>query len=197
MSQPERADRSAPPPNGPGESGVRDDLAREELELRAREQAEAAAAVQAVMRNEELKAERVAKQARTERRPRRSPLKLLLLGMLLVINAEFWMRPPQWLRFNPPPAPTYAYYRDSWKVAVALERDRVEQYHRLHGALPDSLVQAGQPVRGVDYLLLPSRTYLLSAGQGAGRILYDSRDSLNALLGRSLIQMGLVAGGAR
>jgi hypothetical protein len=162
---------------------------------RAREQAEAEAAVGDVMRREDEKA---AQRAMLER-PRRSapPLKLLLLMTLLLFNGYVWFGHPAWLNFREPELSAPSYYASSWKIAVFLQRQRIEEYRRVKGHIPAFAQQAGQPVTGVLYTPLEQKDYLLAAGSGEKQVVYRSTDSLSVFVGRTLLQMGLVAGGLR
>ena len=65
------------------------------------------------------------------------------------------------------------------------------------GHLPATAQQAGQPVAGVKYLPLEEKKYELAAGAGEKQFVYRSTDSLSVLMGRTLLQMGLVTGGLR
>ena len=195
MTEPQRARTPGPPPSavprhdGPGDS-TQDDLA-----LRAREQAEAEAAVGAVMRRED---EKSAKREALEHHPRRPfPYKAMLLATLLCFNGYVWFGHPAWLDFREPQLPAPSYYASSWKIAVFLQRQRIEEYRHVQGHLPATAQQAGQPVAGVKYLPLEEKKYELAAGAGEKQFVYRSTDSLSVLMGRTLLQMGLVAGGVR
>jgi hypothetical protein len=190
-------DGNASPPDAiPGpRTAVPDDPTLAELVQRAREHAEAEAAVDAVMRGEEEKSAK--REAQENRHKHPAPLRLVLLCTLLLFNAYTWFGHPEWLEFHAPSRPSLDYYEGSWKLAVYLQRQRIEEYRKVKGRLPASAQQAGPTVKGVQYTPLEMRTYQLAAGDGAKQFVYRSTDSLSAQLGRSLFQMGLVTGGAR
>lgn len=169
----------------------------DDLAARAREQAEAQAAVSDVMRRVEERAA-IAERALHHERREGSKLKVTLLLTLLAFNLYAWFGNPEWLHFKEPSVPSIDYYEASWKLAVYLQRQRIEEYRKEKGAIPVTAQQAGPVVRGVRYTpnLLDSR-YQLTAGQGAKQFVYTSTDSLSALVGRALIQVGALTGGAR
>jgi len=176
----------------PSSGDVKSDLA-----ARAREQAEAQAAVADVMRRVEERAATAERALHHERREG-SKLKGMLLLTLLAFNLYAWFGNPEWLRFKEPRVPTVEYYEASWKLAVYLERQRIEEYRREKGAIPVTAQQAGPVVKGVRYTPnLTDRKYLLAAGSGAKQFVYSSTDSLSALVGRALLQVGTLTGGAR
>ena len=197
MSEPLRArDSDAPMPPGAGHVAAHpDDVPLSGLSRRALEQAEAENAVEAVMARE---AERARVREAAERRVHAVPrLQLALLLSLACFNAYVWLGNPSWLRFNIPAGPLYQYYEGSWKVAVYLQRERIEEYRRTHGHVPATAQAAGPAVRGVSYTPLAARDYVLAAGSGARRFVYDSKDSMSVMMGRTLVQMGLVTGALR
>jgi len=197
MSDPLRAHAPGPPdpsaaaPEPPEER----DISLAELTQRARERAEAEAAVDAVMRREEEKeATRVSVENRRRHAP---PVKLGLLAALLAFNAYLWLGNPDWLRYQEPEAPSFDYYQGSWKIAVYLQRQRIEEYRQEKGHIPATAQQAGPPVHGVQYTPVQMKDYQLAAGDGARKFVYDSKDSLSVLMGRTLMHMGLISGGPR
>lgn len=169
----------------------------DDLAARAREQAEAQAAVSDVMRRVEERAA-IAERALHQERREGSKLKVMLLLTLLAFNLYAWFGNPEWLHFKEPRVPSVEYYEASWKLAVYLQRQRIEEYRKEKGAIPVTAQQAGPVVRGVRYTpnLIDSR-YQLAAGQGTKQFVYSSTDSLSALVGRALIQVGALTGGAR
>lgn len=176
-------------PDDPG------DLTVEELRQRAREAAEAEYAVAAVMQHEEKKAVARARQESVRRHG--SPVRRLLLAALLLFNAYLWMASPQWLEYRTPAIPPVSYYESSYKIAIYMQRQRVEEFRAQKGRLPLAARQAGAPVKGVDYRALDRSVYELRAGNVVKKIRYVSTDSITVFLGRTLVQMGLVATGVR
>jgi hypothetical protein len=193
MSEPLRAPlpgAASPATDSGGGSATPDELLQ-----RAREQAEAEAAVGDVMRREDEKA--AMREALEKPRPSAPPLRALLLLTLLLFNGYVWFGNPEWLKFREPQLPAPSYYASSWKIAVFLQRQRIEEYRHAKGHLPASAQQAGQPVTGVKYTPIEQRDYRLAAGTGDKQVVYSSTDSLSVLMGRTLVQMGLIAGGMR
>lgn len=188
MSDPLRA--HAPDPEL--ESG----LSSAETRARDRERAEAEAAVAEVMQGEEKKAARRAVME-AARAPRPRNWQAAALALLLSFNLYIWFGHPAWLEYHTPTLPSVDYYEGSWKIAVWLQRQRIEEYRRTHDAVPATARQAGPPVRGVDYAPLEQKKYLLTAGQGRRMVVYHSTDSIRVFLGRSLVTMGLITGGVR
>lgn len=173
-----------------------DHVSLSELRVRALEQVEAEAAVAAVMRREVTKAERLAAaEGRSRRKPKRA--RVALLAALLLFNGYLWVGNPEWLAWHEPPAPSIDYYQNSYKMAVWLQRQRIEEYRHEKQALPKVARQAGPPVRGVRYTPLAPDVYMLEAGKGLRMVVYTSRDSIATFMGRTLVQMGLAARGAR
>jgi hypothetical protein len=197
MSDPLRAEppEASPTPDVPEHAEAPSDLTLAELVQRAREQAEAEAAVDAVMRREDEKAAK--REALEHRKHHAPPVKVGLLLSLVLFNGYLWMADPEWLRFKQPEAPSIDYYQGSWKIAVYLQRQRIEEYRHAKGIVPATAQQAGQPVAGVKYTPIEQKDYQLTAGSGSQAIVYHSTDSLSVLMGRTLLQMGLVAGGLR
>jgi hypothetical protein len=204
MSKPERAhdaDETGPAASGsvrrfaspPGRDS--DDITANQLMQRAREQAEALAAVTEVMQREEVKATVLAEKLAPKQR--RLPLKPMLLASLIAFNLYAWFGNPTWLRFREPEVPKASYYANSWEVAVHLQRERIEEYRRARGLLPLRAEQAGPPVPGVIYKPTTAVTYLLLSGEGPERFVYRSSDTLAVALGRAFLQAGLLTGGAR
>jgi hypothetical protein len=179
----------------PGHDDVEGDLTMAELVQRARERAEAEAAVGAVMRREDEKAAK--REALEHRKQHTPPIKGLLLLSLVFFNLYLWLGNPNWLTYNQPSGLSVDYYQSSWEVAVYLQRQRIEEYRQAKGHIPATANQAGPPVHGVQYTPLAQKNYELLAGNGAKKVVYHSTDSLSVLMGRTLFQMGLIAGGVR
>ena len=177
------------------EPTIVDDISVEELRQRALEAAEAENAVAAVMQREEEKAVRRAKQ--DSRKRRSSPVRTLMAAALVLFNVYLWMGSPQWLEYRTPATPPVSYYESSYKIAVYMQRQRVEEFRRERGTLPRVAKQAGAPVKGVKYTPLTKDVYELRAGNIVKQVRYVSTDSIAVFLGRTLLQIGLVAGGAR
>jgi hypothetical protein len=198
MSEPVRASEpdepSAPGAVTAGEPAL-EDVTISELKRRAMEQAEAESAVAAVMRREDQKA--AAQAAKENKVVRAVPLRLMLLLALLLFNLYMWLGRPGFLEYRTPATPPLDYYEGSWKVSVWLQRQRIEEYRKVHGHVPASARQAGPPIHGVDYMPLEQKQYVLSAGAGQHAVVYHSTDSIGVFLGKSLLQMGLIVGGAR
>jgi hypothetical protein len=129
---------------------------------------------------------------------RRGPLPLVLMGALLLANLYLWLGNPSWLTLPEPPAPSIEYSAGSWKIAVWLQRQRIEEYRRVNGELPVAASQAGPTVHGVRYTPIDgARAYRLVAGEGPRTVVYRSTDPPTVLMDRTLAQAGLVAGRVR
>lgn len=166
----------------------------EALRARTREQAEAEAAVCAVMTHVAVKAAQVVKQEeRANERPK--PFKALILLALTGLNLYLWLADPKWLHIKAPPAPTYQYYQDGWKMAAYMQAQRVEEFRRTQAKLPARVEQVRNPVRGVDYRRISDQHYELTAGTGPARVVYDSHEPLHAWVGLSLVRLGLLTHG--
>lgn len=166
----------------------------EALQARAREQAEAEAAVGAVMTHVAVKAAQVVKQQeRAKERPK--PLKALVLLVLTGLNFYLWLADPEWLHFKAPPVPTYQYYQDGWKMAAYMQAQRVEEFRKAQAKLPARVEQVRNPVRGVEYRRITDQHYELTAGTGSARVVYDSHEPLHAWVGQSLVRLGLLTHG--
>lgn len=188
-ARPARPSRPRPAPVPVRADG--DEVARHRAE-----RAEAEAAVHAVMQREEVKARRL--EAVERPRVRRSPrLRAALLAGLLLFNGYLWFGNPQWLTWHEPPAESIDYYQNSYKMAVYLQRQRIEEYRRGAHRLPQTASQAGPPVRGVRYEPVTEDRYLLSAGRGSRAVTFASTDSIAAFMGRTLIELGMRVGGFR
>ena len=159
-------------------------------EDRERGRAEAERAVFEVLERVEQKRAAI-ELAEAKRAPRRMHVKELLLLALCAFNLYVWLGDPPWLRLPPPPTPNFQYYADGYRVAVALQRERIEAFRLKHGRLPLTVSQAGAPIEGVDFQPADSLAYLLLAGEGPSRVVYDSNDSLEKFLGESLGRLRL------
>jgi hypothetical protein len=197
MADPLRAHEPEPsPPHADsGHGAAPDDLTLGELVQRAREHAEAEAAVADVMRRENEKTAKL--EAIEHRKHHTPPVKAALLAALLLFNLYLWCGNPAWLVDRRPSGLSVDYYESSWKIAVYLQRQRIEEYRREKGHVPATAQQAGQPVRGVQYTPIRDTDYELAAGRGPQQIFYSSTDSLSVLMGQTLLRMGLIAGGVR
>jgi hypothetical protein len=190
MSLPERAVPAEPGP--PAVAPRPAEVARE----RARREAEAA--VLELMASEADKAERRADAERRRLGRRPAPLRAALLLALLAGNAYLWFGKPSWLTFKGPPAPPLEFYADSWRTAVYLQGQRIDEYRRAKGRAPERASEAGRPVRGVEYARLGDREYQLAAGRGEQRVVFHSAsDTLAAMVGRSMMRLGLYTAGVR
>jgi hypothetical protein len=178
----------------PPDPAAAEELSPEQAQ-RARDQAEAEDAVLAVMLREHEKAAKILALARPRRK--NPPLKVFLLLTLIAFNLYAWLGNPQWLRYNAPQSLSVDYYQASWKVAVYLERQRIEEYRRTRGHLPATAQHAGPVVKGVQYKPLDAKAYQLTAGEGLRRFVYYSGDSLTALVNRALLQVNRFGGGLR
>ncbi len=152
---------------------------------------EAEAAVRDVLVDVARRREAVARAEARQGPKRVPPTQALLLVALLALQAYVWFARPAWLMLPSSPPPSYRYYVDGYRMAVALERDRIETFRANHGQLPLTAQQAGRPVPGVSYAPQDSLAYVLSAGDAHARVQWSSRDSLDRSLAESVGRLHL------
>jgi prepilin-type N-terminal cleavage/methylation domain-containing protein len=137
----------------------------DDLAARAREQAEAQAAVSDVMRRVEERAA-IAERALHQERREGSKLKVMLLLTLLAFNLYAWFGNPEWLHFKEPRVPSVEYYEASWKLAVYLQRQRIwdGRARRALHAQPDRLALPARGRPGHEAVRLLVDRFALGAG---------------------------------
>ncbi len=152
---------------------------------------EAADAVAAVLKHaaEHDKAAR-------EKSNKKQPKWMLPLGVNLAVFAVYLLIAPPawrgWVTVNPIEGPTSQVRADGLRTAMYLQAQRIEQYRIDHGALPETLADAGSPIPGVEYHRQGSSYQLVGTSGDAG-LVYDSSESL-ADFGGSVVANRLSGG---
>ena len=141
---------------------------------------EAADAVAAVLAHA---AERdVAQHTRME--PKKQAKWMLPLGINLGVFAVYLLiAPPAWVVVNPLEAAPIAEQVDDMRLAMFMQAMRVDAYAQQNGRLPNVLQDAGSAVSGVEYVVLDSGRYYLTASIGDEVLLYDSSESAQEWVG--------------
>jgi len=153
---------------------------------------EAADAVAAVLKH----AAEHDKAAREKPKKKKQPKWMLPLGVNLAVFAVYLLIAPPawrgWVTVNPIEGPTPQIRRDGLRTAMYLQAQRIEQYRIDHGALPETLADAGSPIPGVEYHR-QGKTYQLVGTSGQAALVYDSSESL-ADFGGSVVATRLSGG---
>ena len=126
-------------------------------------------------------------QAQAIRRKRTT--RLTVLGIVLVAALVLAFRPPAWILPPPQPTPTAAEREASIRFAMYLQAQQIEQFRATRGRLPSASSEVGQPIPGVEYVVVSGTTYQLRSALDPS-IQYNSTDSLHAFLGESMAQLG-------
>ena len=112
---------------------------------------------------------------------------LALIGVaglvVLLLNPE-WLTGPKAL---PPEPPAVAVA--SLRLSLLRERQRVVDYGRQNGRLPESSFEAGITLGGIRYAREGPDGYALSAHSGDSVIVLRSSDSMASFLGSSLLTL--------
>ncbi len=140
---------------------------------------EAADAVAAVLKHAAAKDAA----ARDKPRPKKQPKWMLPLGINLAVFAVYLLiAPPAWVNVHPIEGPPPAQQEKSLRLAMYLQAQRIEAYRLQHGALPDSLPEAGSVTPGVSYNRIGG-SYQLVGTNGKATLEYDSSQSLQDFVG--------------
>ncbi len=122
--------------------------------------------------------------ARERPRGRKQPKWMLPLGINLALFAVYILiAPPAWVTVHPIEGPPPAQQERSLRLAMYFQAQRIEAYKGEHGALPDSLPQAGSTTPGVEYTRMGPDSYQLVGVNGSATLEYDSSQSLNDFVG--------------
>lgn len=111
------------------------------------------------------------------------------MGLALIITLVLAFRPPAWLLPPPQPTPTASEREAGIRFAMYLQAQQIEHFRATRGRLPSQSSEAGQPIPGVQYLVISGTRYQLRSTADSS-IRYNSSDSLNAFLGESMTQLG-------
>ncbi len=107
-----------------------------------------------------------------------------LTGLVVLLLSPDWLTGPKAL---PPEPPTVA--AASLRLSMLRERQRVVDYGRQHGRLPESSSEAGITLAGISYAREGLEGFTLSAQAGDSVIVLRSSDSLSTFLGSSLMRL--------
>jgi hypothetical protein len=102
---------------------------------------------------------------------------------VLLLNPE-WLTGPKAL---PPEPPAIA--AASLRLSLLRERQRVVDYGRQNGRLPESRSEAGIKLAGITYAREGPDGFVLTAHSGDSVIVLRSSDSLSSFLGSSLMTL--------
>lgn len=106
--------------------------------------------------------------------------------VLALVAAWFWILPPAMVRPPQAPAPSPERAEAGLRVAVALQADRIEQFRRETGRLPDRVDEAGESLPGVSYTRVDAQTFQLRAAADQTVVVYESGDSMTVLMRNAL-----------
>jgi hypothetical protein len=104
-----------------------------------------------------------------------------LIGLMLLVLQPAWLSGPTTV-----PPETVAVSAASLRLTLLRERDKVFQYIRQRGRLPDSLADAGSSVAELHYERTGAGEFLLTGHTGDSLIVLRSSDSARAFLGAAL-----------
>lgn len=141
-------------------------------------EAERARAVEAVL------AEQSARREIRSRPPkgRRSTTRVRLAALVVTsgLAVYLWIALPAWMSPSPPPPVPERLEEAALRMAVYLQAQQVELFRRDRGRLPDALEETGEPLPGVRYERVDSRTFRLRAIGPRDTLLYTSSTPLRA-----------------
>ncbi len=100
-----------------------------------------------------------------------------------------WLQPPAWMSPPPLPVPSAAEQEAGGRFAIYLQAQQIEHFRQTNGRLPSTLEETGEPLPGIDYILLGPTTYALQSARDAN-LRYASTDSLGSFLGASMTLLG-------
>jgi hypothetical protein len=112
----------------------------------------------------------------------------VILGVVLLVALYLAFIPPAWMRSSPPPSPTAAEREASTRFAMYLQAQQVEHFRATRGRLPATLAEVGQPLPGIQYIVVSGTNYQLLSADSSLR--FNSTDSAQAFLGESMSQLG-------
>ncbi|MEO8201411.1 MAG: hypothetical protein ABI679_12870 [Gemmatimonadota bacterium] len=123
--------------------------------------------------------------AARNRRLRRSAI----LGLVTVAAVYLWFFPPAWLTPEPLPVPSASEREAGTRFAIFLQAQQIDHFRATMGRLPSTASEAGEPLPGIDYIVLSPTTYALQSVHDSA-IRYASTDSLQTFLGSSAALLG-------
>lgn len=114
--------------------------------------------------------------------PSRAPFWITMLALVGIL-ASLLLVQPAWL-FPKAPVEPPELKEASLRVRMYVEIDRIEQYRRAHGRLPDTLLESLGDTTGLRYAS-GEGGYSLTGESGAVSLTYSSSQSPEEFLGRS------------
>ncbi len=112
--------------------------------------------------------------------------RIVLAALTTVVAAWLWIFPPAFLQPPGVVQPSLERVEAGLQVAVALQVDRIEQFRRETGRLPDRLDEAGEPLPGMTYTRVNAQVFRLRGRKAESVILYESGDSMTVLMRNAL-----------
>lgn len=131
--------------------------------------------------------EKNAEEARSRRADKGRGVRIGVQALIGVAGLVVLLLSPEWLigpKALPPEPPAIA--AASIRLSLLRERQRVVDYGRQYGRLPESPSEAGITLAGISYVREGPDEFALSAQAGDSTIVLRSSDSLSAFLGSSL-----------
>lgn len=130
----------------------------------------------------EQQADRAQREEKTQRGSG-LPAGSIVLLVLVLLTAWVWIIPPAWL-VSPPPAPVPVQEEEAaLRFGMYLQAQRIRAFELAHGALPESLAEAGPSLPGMRYVIVEDGIYELSGSTDRVRLTYRSSDPLREWVG--------------
>ncbi|MGD2069260.1 MAG: hypothetical protein PVI57_11350 [Gemmatimonadota bacterium] len=139
---------------------------------------ERARAVEAVLADQSARRDVRSRPPRGRRSTTRG--RLAALVVVSTVAVWVWLAVPAWMSPSPPPPMPERLEEAALRMVVYLQAQRVELFRRDRGRLPDALEETGEPLPGVRYERLDSRTFRLHAVGRRDTLLYTSSTPLRA-----------------
>jgi hypothetical protein len=105
---------------------------------------------------------------------------------LLAGSAWLLVTRPAWFLDPPPPTPSEEVREASLRLTMVREANRLAQFRIEKNRLPESLVELGSPVAGIEYERRGDSVFVLRAQLGSREITMASTDSVAGFLGQSV-----------
>jgi len=125
--------------------------------------------------------------------PGEGKIRLFVLGFLVVSFGLLTWKGEDWLGPEPIPAPTAMEAEQSLRVGMYLQAQRIKAYRLRTGSYPERLDEAGEPLPGVNYRLMPDGVYELVGQNDGVTLTYRSDRPLGEFLGEAENVLGLGA----
>ena len=130
----------------------------------------------------EQQADRAQQEVRTQRGTA-VPAAPIVLLVLFVLTVWVWVMPPAWL-VPPPPAPVPVEQEEAaLRFGIYLQAQRIRAFELAHGALPESLAEAGPSLPAMRYVIVEDGVYELAASTDRVRLTYRSTEPLREWVG--------------